>query len=93
MENKQDEQHLENSAIASRQRMTDLDWVREAMVDDDLKDEIDPDFFLSTILSLYKYHHDDAQYIGVAVVRMLNAEAETLGLRKKDEFNEENNNE
>jgi len=72
--------------------MTDLEWVRKAMLDDDLIDEIDPEHFLKEIMHIYKYHNADSAYVGVAVMRIIYGEAETLGLRNRDEFNEENNN-
>ena len=71
---------------------TDLEWVREAVTDDDLIDEIDPEQFLKEVMHIYKYHHDDAAYVGVAVLRIIYGEAETLGLRNRDEFNQENKN-
>lgn len=91
-EPKADEQYLEQSDTASRKRMTDLDWVCEAMRDDGLIDEIEPTFFLQQVMDIYKKHNDDPSYIGVAVMRIISNEAETLGLRNRDEFNQENNN-
>ena len=92
MESKQDEQDLENSDTASRKRMTDEEWKKEAIRDMDFEEELDEYDFAQAVFKIYQNHNNDVAELGYQVKNLLDIAASEAGSRLKEDFLEETNN-
>ena len=85
-ESKADEQYLANSDLASRERMTGAEWLKETIQDGHLLEDIDPVEFTNDMIEMFKFNHHEMAECGYRLTRYIMSIAERVNRERMEQF-------